>query len=78
MGGSYGVIINTHIRTIRTLKEEEIWLKEYESPSEAKESIARFIEFFNNERMHSSLGYMSPEQYIQSLCTRSSLVANMS
>ena len=57
-------------RTIRTVKEEEIRLQEYESFSEAKEGISRFIEFYNKERMHSALGYMSPEQYIESLYTR--------
>lgn len=57
-------------RTIRTLKEEEIWLQEYESLSEARENIPRFIEFYNKERMHSALGYMSPEQYVESLYSR--------
>ena len=57
-------------RTIRTVKEEEIWQQEYESLSEAKQGIAGFIEFYNKERMHSALGYMSPEQYIESLYAR--------
>jgi len=63
-------------RTIRTVKEEEIWLQEYESFSEAKEGISRFIEFYNKERMHSALGYMSPEQYIEGLYTRLPRAAN--
>jgi putative transposase len=64
-------------RTIRTVNEEEIWLQEYQSFSEGRTCIARFIEFYNNERMHSALGYMSPEQFIESLYTRTPLVASL-
>ena len=63
-------------RSIRTIKEEEIWLQEYKCFSEAKHRIGRFIDFYNKERMHSALEYLSPEQYIKSLYTRNSLAAN--
>ena len=64
-------------RTIRTVKEEQIWLQEYESLFEAKENIPRFMDFYNKERMHSALGYMSPEQYIKTLFTRFPRAANI-
>ena len=50
-------------RVIRTVKEEEVWLNQYETLEEARERIAAFIEFYNHERIHSSLGYLSPRQY---------------
>ena len=31
---------------------------------EMKEAIARFIHYYNNERLQSSLNYKSPEQFI--------------
>lgn len=39
-------------RFCRSLKYEEVFLKEYESVNEAKESIKDYIQFYNNERIH--------------------------
>jgi putative transposase len=47
----------------KTLKAEEVWLEDYESVDHADESVSRFIGYYNSERMHSSLGYISPEQF---------------
>lgn len=52
-------------RVIRTLKEEEIWLNGYATIEEARERIGRYIAFYNRERVHSSLGYVSPLQFCQ-------------
>jgi putative transposase len=46
----------------RTLKYEEVYLHEYESPREARHQIAKFIEFYNNVRPHQSLGYKTPAE----------------
>ena len=55
-------------RFMRTLKEEEVYLSEYESMSEARESIARFIEeVYNQKRLHSALGYTPPVEFEQQL-----------
>jgi len=47
----------------KTLKAEEVWLEDYRSLEEADESLAGFISYYNSERMHSSLNYMSPEEF---------------
>jgi transposase InsO family protein len=47
----------------KTLKAEEVWLEDYESLEQADESIESFIEYYNTDRMHSSLSYMSPEEF---------------
>jgi transposase InsO family protein len=48
----------------RTLKVELIYLKKYETRIEAKRDIFKYIEiFYNRERLHSFLGYNSPEEY---------------
>lgn len=51
----------------KTLKAEEVWLQDYESLSEAHASVCRFLDYYNRERMHSSLGYRSPDAYEASL-----------
>jgi transposase InsO family protein len=54
---------------MRTLKEEEVYLSEYETLDEAKASIAHFIEAaYNQKRLHSALGYMPPVEFEQQLC----------
>jgi putative transposase len=48
----------------RTLKIELIYQRKYETRMEAKRDIFEYIEiFYNRERLHSSLGYNSPEEY---------------
>jgi putative transposase len=51
----------------KTLKAEEVWLEDYESFHQAHKSVSRFINYYNSRRMHSSLGYQSPEQFEESL-----------
>lgn len=47
-------------RLWRTIKYKEVYLKEYNSPREARQEIRNFIEFYNHERPHQSLGYKTP------------------
>lgn len=44
----------------RTLKYEEIYLKSYTSVSELKLAVSEYINYYNNERPHQSLGYQTP------------------
>jgi len=47
-----------------TLKKELIHQQRYATRSEAKCSIFEYVEvFYNRERLHSSLGYVSPKQF---------------
>jgi transposase InsO family protein len=43
-----------------TLKKEEVHMNEYESFEQARQNIRRFLESYNNLRLHSSLGYYAP------------------
>ena len=45
----------------RTLKYEEVYLKEYSSIFEARSEISKYIEIYNSQRLHSSIGYKSPD-----------------
>lgn len=46
----------------RSLKYEDIYLKDYSYPREARKGIREYMEFYNNERPHQSLGYKTPSQ----------------
>ena len=52
---------------IKTLKFEEVYQTEYESFKEAHVGICKFIELYNGKRLHSSLGYMSPDEFEEQL-----------
>ena len=48
----------------KTLKKEEIYLRKYQTLKEVINNVPKFIEeVYNKKRLHSSLGYMSPEEY---------------
>jgi putative transposase len=44
----------------RTVKYEEIYLHTYETVTEARESLGKYIKWYNQERRHSGLGYQRP------------------
>jgi putative transposase len=47
-------------RLWRSLKYEDIYLRDYESVKQAREGISRYFGFYNNERLHQSLAYRCP------------------
>lgn len=53
-------------RLWRSLKYEEVYIKDYQNVSEAKDGIERYLAFHNHERLHQSLNYQTPaETYFQ-------------
>ena len=51
---------------IRTLKREEIYADKYEDLEHLRTNIEEFIEEYDNrQRLHSALGYRSPEEFEQ-------------
>jgi len=49
-------------RLWRTVKYEEVYLKEYASPNDARNSLTAYFEFYNTKRLHQSLAYQTPAQ----------------
>jgi len=51
-------------RVFKTIKYEEVFPSEYQSPKEAEEGICRFIQYYNHQRLHQALDYVTPyERY---------------
>jgi transposase InsO family protein len=51
-------------RLMRTIKEEEVDLSEYQHFADAQNQIGSFIEaVYNQKRIHSSLGYLTPAEF---------------
>jgi len=46
----------------RSLKYEEVYLRDYQTMQEANQSIGEYIEKYNTRRLHQSLGYKTPVQ----------------
>lgn len=49
-------------RLWRTVKYEEIYLKEYETVKCLQRALEYYFEFYNTERLHQSLNYLTPRQ----------------
>ncbi len=48
----------------KTLKGEEVYLKDYRTFEEARGNVAQFIEeVYNTKRLHSGLGYRPPVEF---------------
>ena len=48
----------------KTLKQEEVYLKEYRSFEDAEANLEVFLEqVYNIKRLHSSLGYLPPAEF---------------
>ncbi len=51
-------------RVIRTIKEEEVYLNEYQNYADAYQRIGHFIEdVYQTKRIHSALGYLTPAEF---------------
>ncbi len=49
-------------RLWRSVKYEEVYLSEYESPRAARRGLSRYLSFYNAGRPHQALGYKTPSQ----------------
>jgi putative transposase len=58
----------------RTLKYEDIYLKDYETMSDLKLGLKRYFEFYNGERFHASLDYATPNEIYDSRFAQEQLI----
>jgi putative transposase len=47
-------------RLWRTVKYEEVYLHDYETPREATQGLRQYFEFYNGQRLHQALAYRTP------------------
>jgi putative transposase len=63
MDGRGRVFDNIFVERLwRTVKYEEVYLKDYADVQEAWTSLGRYFHFYNEERLHQSLGYRTPAE----------------
>ncbi len=63
MDGRGRVFDNIFIERLwRTVKYEEVYLKGYETVNDVKTGLNSYFPFYNNERYHQSLGYITPDE----------------
>ena len=49
---------------LKTIKREEIYASEYRDFEDLRQKIEEFIDrYYNRSRLHSALGYCSPEEF---------------
>lgn len=49
-------------RLWRTVKYEEVYIKDYMSPREARAGISDYLRFYNEQRVHPALDYRTPAE----------------
>ena len=67
MDGKNRALDNIYVERLwRSLKYEDIYIKQYESVRELRDGVARYFRFYNTERFHQSLDYRTPDEMYQS------------
>lgn len=73
IGNSYD---NAHAESLnKTIKNEEVWINEYQTLEELYNNIKEFIEKYNKKRLHSSIGYKPPLEFEKEQILNTRLVA---
>ena len=55
--------INVFVERLwRSVKYKEVYLRAYDTVAEARNSLARYFNFYNSRRPHSSLDRQTPDQ----------------
>jgi putative transposase len=63
MDGKGRVFDNIFVERLwRTVKVEEVYLRDYQTVAEARYGLGRYFEFYNNRRFHQSLDYRRPAE----------------
>jgi putative transposase len=63
MDGKGRVFDNIFVERLwRTVKVEEVYLRDYQTVTEASYSLGRYFKLYNNQRLHQALGYRIPAE----------------
>jgi putative transposase len=61
-------------RLWRSVKYEEVYLNDYLTPREARQGLNRYFEFYNYQRPHQALNYLTPAEVYHSQMTLEQLL----
>lgn len=62
MDGKGRALDNVFVERLwRSVKYEEVYLKQYDTVAEANDGLSKYFRFYNKERFHQSLDYKTPE-----------------
>ena len=57
---------NGHVESFhKTLKKEYLWPHEFENFQSAQVRITKAFEDYNDSRIHSALGYITPDEFLE-------------
>jgi putative transposase len=63
MDGKGRALDNIYIERLwRTVKYEDLYIKDYKNMEELKGGVNKYIKFYNEDRYHQSLGYKTPNE----------------
>jgi len=63
MDGKGRVFDNIFVERLwRTVKVEEVYLRDYQTVAEASYYLGRYFKFYNDQRLHQALGYRCPAE----------------
>jgi len=63
MDGQGRVFDNIFVERLwRTVKVEEVYLRDYQTVAEARSGLGRYFAFYNYDRLHQALGYRTPAE----------------
>ncbi len=77
MDGKGRALDNIYVERLwRSLKYEDIYLKDYESTAELKAGLKKYFHFYNTERFHQTHDYQTPEVMYESFCKKYNITNN--
>jgi putative transposase len=63
MDGKNRALDNIYMERVwRTIKYEDIYIKDYQTMTELKEGLETYVTFYNSKRYHQSLDYATPDE----------------
>ena len=57
-------------RVFRTMKEDCVWIHEWKDPFQFQLDLETWIQRYNTDFPHQSLGYKTPDQFMKAFCSR--------
>ena len=64
-------------RLWRSVKYEEVYLHDYETPRQARQGLAAYLTFYNQKRLHQSLDYRTPAEVYRAATAPANLKATL-